>query len=469
MTVAIEIRAAGWREGDGWCGCIEVPALRAQLCARVGDAEVRALVGALRAAHRALHSAERAEIERAYAAQRGEVGILPIIAAVAIPLITAGVTAGVQASQRASTGRPSGLTLTTFTGNPLAEVPRASGPSIEDVRAYWSERGADAPDVVVPRETSPDGLSFGGYTIPNPQRAARQNDLEWLGAYLRGHGLPVYQRAVDVPATVRQAWEWARVNRQPLSAAVGQTVPESPVPIGQALIGSSLTSGYESAPAPWAAGASSTDTTARDVLSVVGTVAQGVATAYGGPAAGAAVGTAMGALQGAIGTGGSPQAVQQVFGGALQGAAGLLPWLNAQRTTPATQGTTPATQGTTPATQGLQQLLAGVLGGGGSQAPAQGLQQLLAGLASGQTGASPQTGALMGAAGLLGGLQQQLGGQTPTATAGASILDTILRGASGSGQTGALHQLAGLASRQTGAADPWSQGLGMVSNLLGWR
>jgi len=150
-SAAVEIVARGGVVGDRWRGELVVPTPggAVRIGAEVTDADVRSLVSLLRGAHRALHAlddATRAQLvarqelaHRAALAQGAEVGVWPLVAAIAIPLLTAAAGYGVQATTPGFGGRtPSGAAVTTFAGSPVDETPREGGPSVEETRALWA-------------------------------------------------------------------------------------------------------------------------------------------------------------------------------------------------------------------------------------------------------------------------------------------------------------------------------------------
>lgn len=240
------------------------------------------------------------------------VGIVPIILA-AIPLVLGGISAAIAATQPgAGGGMPSGAIRTVFASNPAEEVPRDSGPSVEEVDAFWRARGADAPWAeVLPGQFSPPV----GYS-------RRINDLQWLVAYLASYGLPAYQRAADVPSNVRALWDAARASGMSLAQAAGVATPTSAVPVGTPAAGL-LLGGWREAPATWS-GASGAQRDADAALAVVGALGGAVASAYGGPAAGAAVQAGVGALRGAIAQGDAGQAAGQALQGVTRAALSAL-------------------------------------------------------------------------------------------------------------------------------------------------
>ena len=248
------------------------------------------------------------------------VGIVPIILA-AIPLVLGGISAAVAATQPgAGGGMPSGAIRTVFTSNPAEEVPRDSGPSVEEVDAYWRARGADAP---WSRPFADAGfLGDSGLRVPPPEHGRRINDLQWLVAYLASYGLPAYQRAADVPSNVRALWNAARSAGVSLAQAAGVATPASAVPIGTPAAGL-LLGGWREAPATWS-GASGAQRDADAALAVVGALGGAVASAYGGPAAGAAVQAGVGALRGAIAQGDAGQAAGQALQGVTRAALSAL-------------------------------------------------------------------------------------------------------------------------------------------------
>lgn len=274
------------------------------------------------------------------------VGFIPILLA-AIPLVIAGVGAGIAATTPGAGGhQPAGAVATTFSRNPAEEVPWAP-PSVEELSAYYAARGADAPWVEV-------------LGVPQPPAAyvQRIGALQWLTAYLASYGLPLYRTAAEVPANVRAAWNAAQTQGLSLAQVLGVATPASAVPVGQMLAGY-LLGGVRLAPASWS-GPSATDQTAKDALAVVGTVAQAAATAYGGPAAGAAVGAGFGALSAAI-TAGPAGAAPVALAGLAQAAGPLLQQLQAGgqngTATPTGTGQTSSTAG---ALAALQQVLGGL-------------------------------------------------------------------------------------------------------------
>lgn len=475
--VAIPLRACGRRVGDRWEGALWIPTAGGdvRLCASVSDADVARLVRGLRAVHAAIHAMDhdgRASLLgeiRAQLAQRDavgwvgcwdddrpEVGIWPLIAAIAVPLITAGIQAGVSSTTPGrGGGLPSGASVTTFTSNPLNEVPRPGGPSVEEVRAYYAQRGADRGDDVIPATRTPDGMTTGPFVFPNPERIMRDQALAWLLAYSQGYFGRQFQTAAEVPAAVRQAWDLARSNQVPLWRAIGlDGPPASPVPVGTQLAHGA--GGLTVAPESW----SQPSTTARDAaMAATAALLQGISAAASGQGLNGAQ-AAAGLLQAfapalSQAAGSSPEAAAMIAAALRMGAgaAGILGAQGGQQGAQATQGGqqgTQATQGGPGATnglaglaallggaqgaqggqqgaQGLGGLLGGLLGSGGG---GQGLGALLNGLASGQTQPTGSTGGLLGTAGLLGAANQL----APGSTAGASsVLDQILgRAASGS-------------------------------------
>lgn len=275
------------------------------------------------------------------------VGFIPLLLA-AIPLVVAGVGAGIAATTPgAGGGQPAGAVGTTFARNPAEESPWAP-PSVEELTAVYRAQGADGPWVEV-------------LGVPQPPAAyvQRIGALQWLTAYLASYGLPLYRTAAEVPAQVRAAWDAAQRQGISLAQVMGVATPGSAVPIGEMLAGY-LLGGVRRAPASWS-GPSSTDQTARDALAVLGTVAQAAATAYGGPAAGAAVNAGFGALSGAIAAG-PAGAAPAALAGLAQAAAPLLQQLQAGGQGGAAGGAG-AGQLTNPGAAGALLALSQVLGG----------------------------------------------------------------------------------------------------------
>jgi len=437
----VTLRARGGAVGDRWCGELLVPTPGGDvvLTACVTDADVRALLAGLRRAHRALHSLD--DVERRALIARGtiahgralaagaEVGVWPIVAAIAIPLLTAAAGYGVQATTPGFGGRTaSGAAITTYAGSPVDEVPRGA-PSVEEVRAEWATRGADRPEVVIAELRSPDGnVIMPAHVEDNPMRRLRDVELQWLGAYHRGYFGTVLETAAQVPAQVRAAWQQARAQGVPLWRTLGLAgPPSSPVPVGQPLAGSSLLAGGYTPTAPWAQGSGTPEAALAMALQAI---ASGAASAASGQGLSwqQALGRLVPALAGAASQGGSPQASQ-----ALAMLAQLAPLLTAAG--------------------GAQQ--PGAAAGGAN--PLAALQGLL--------GGAQQPGAAAGGANPLAALQGLLGGaQQP---GGANPLAALLGGALGAPGTPpqlatALGQLAGGAPAQPGLA-----GLLGASGLLG--
>ena len=441
-SAAVEIVARGGVVGDRWRGELVVPTPggAVRIGAEVTDADVRSLLGLLRGAHRALHAlddATRAQLvarqelaHRAALAQGAEVGVWPLVAAIAIPLLTAAAGYGVQATTPGFGGRtPSGATVTTFAGSPVDETPREGGPSVEEVRALWAARGADRPDDIIAEHRTPDGMTVPAQVWTNPMRRLRDVALEWLGAYHRGYFGTVYERADQVPAQVRAAWVEAQRQGVPLWRTLGLAgPPASPVPVGQPLAGSSLLASGYTPTAPWAQGSLTPE---AGLMQALAAAAQGAA--GGGISWQQAIGRLLPALTAAASQGGSPQAAQ-----AMALLSQLAPMLGALGGAQQPGATTPGANplaGLAGLLGGAQQpgagqlapMLAGLLGSG--QAPPQ-LAGLLGQLGASQPGSATPQGlaALLGSSGLLGAGSQVAPGAPQLATA-QGALASILGGA----------------------------------------